>query len=70
MTIALGKSKRKRGWFDLVDDWLRQQNLVVAEDLGSVSMSEVMRVLVPGGVSYVRQDGRWTKTAKARTRHR
>ena len=33
-------------------------NLVVAEDLGKVAMAEVMRVLCPGGVAYVKQKGR------------
>jgi len=41
-------------------------NLVVAEDLGGVAMDEVTRVLCPGGVAYVKQDGRWTKTVKPR----
>ena len=41
-------------------------NLVVAEDLGAVSMDEVMRVLCPNGVSYVKQEGKWTKTVKPR----
>jgi outer membrane protein assembly factor BamB len=39
-------------------------NLVVAEDLGGVPMSEVMRVLCPGGVAYVRGRDEWTKTVK------
>jgi len=39
-------------------------NLLVAEDLQGVSMDEVLRVLVPGGVAYVKQAGRWTKTLK------
>ena len=37
-------------------------NLVVSEDLGTVPMSEVMRVLCPNGVAYI--DG--TKTVKPR----
>ncbi len=41
-------------------------NLVVAEDLGSVAMSEVMRVLCPGGVAYVKQSGTWTRKTKPR----
>ena len=41
-------------------------NLVVAEDLGRTPMPEVMRVLAPGGVAFVRKDGRWTKTVKPR----
>jgi len=49
-------------------------NLVVAEDLGGVGMDEVMRVLAPLGVAYVKQgdgpgrrslgEGGWTKTVK------
>jgi outer membrane protein assembly factor BamB len=39
-------------------------SLVVAEDLGEVSTSEVMRVLSPGGVAYVQRDGTWTGTVK------
>ncbi|MDP6542597.1 MAG: PQQ-binding-like beta-propeller repeat protein [Phycisphaerae bacterium] len=41
-------------------------NLVVAEDLGKVSMDEVMRVLCPNGVAYVKQGGAWKKTVKPR----
>ncbi|MHC4505944.1 MAG: outer membrane protein assembly factor BamB family protein, partial [Planctomycetota bacterium] len=41
-------------------------NLVVSEDLGEVPMSETMRVLCPGGVAYVKQGGKWTKTVKPR----
>ena len=39
-------------------------NLLVAEDVGRVSMAEVMRVLVPRGVACLKTDGRWTKTVK------
>ena len=39
-------------------------NLIVAEDLGEVSMTEVNRVLVPRGVAYIKTNGRWTKTVK------
>jgi len=39
-------------------------NLLVAEDLGAVSMDEVMRVLVPRGVAYVRKRDGWTTTVK------
>lgn len=42
----------------------RLVNLFVSEDLGDVPMSEVMRVLVPGGVAYVKQEGTWTKTVQ------
>jgi outer membrane protein assembly factor BamB len=41
-------------------------NLVVSEDLGAVPMSEVMRVLCPNGVAYIKSNGRWTKTVKPR----
>jgi len=40
-------------------------NLLVAEDLGDVSMDEVTRVLCPRGVAYIRQQGRWVRTVKA-----
>ena len=41
-------------------------NLLVGEDLGRVTMDEVIRVLCPNGVAYVQQDGKWTKTVKPR----
>lgn len=41
-------------------------NLVIAEDLGGVPMDEVMRVLCPRGVAYIKSDGKWTKTVKPR----
>lgn len=41
-------------------------NLVVSENLGSVPMDEVMRVLVPNGVAYLKRKGRWTKAVKPR----
>ncbi|MHC5055787.1 MAG: class I SAM-dependent methyltransferase [Planctomycetota bacterium] len=39
-------------------------NLLVAEDLGPVTMEEVTRVLAPRGVACVRKGGKWTKTVK------
>ena len=39
-------------------------NLVVAGDIGDVPIAEVMRVLAPKGVAYVKRRGRWTKTLK------
>ena len=39
-------------------------NLVVAEDLASVSAAEVMRVLSPGSAAYVKREGTWSKTIK------
>jgi len=41
-------------------------NLVVAEDLGAVPMTEIMRVLAPNGVAYIKQGGAWSKTVKPR----
>ncbi len=41
-------------------------NLVVSEDLGGIPMSEVMRVLCPGGVAYVNSGGQWSKSIKPR----
>ena len=39
-------------------------NLVVAENLGTVAMGEVLRVLCPGGVLCVRDGSTWTATVK------
>jgi outer membrane protein assembly factor BamB/SAM-dependent methyltransferase len=39
-------------------------NLLLAEDLGRVPMSEVLRVLAPRGVACVGKNGQWTKTVK------
>ncbi len=39
-------------------------NLLVAEDLGDVPMDDVLRVLAPNGVAYVKSAEKWTKTAK------
>jgi len=41
-------------------------NLVVAEDLGRVPMDEVLRVLAPAGMAYVKAGGGWKKTVKPR----
>ena len=41
-------------------------NLIVAENLHGVGMDEVMRVLCPAGVAYVKAAGQWTKTVKPR----
>ena len=41
-------------------------NLVVSERLGTVPMNEVMRVLSPKGVAYIKSKGKWTKTVKPR----
>jgi outer membrane protein assembly factor BamB len=39
-------------------------NLFVAENRGSIPTDEVLRVLAPLGVAYVKSDGRWTQTVK------
>ncbi len=39
-------------------------NLVVSENLGRISMAEVMRVLRPGGVAYIKRGQAWRKTQK------
>ena len=39
-------------------------NLLVAEDLGDISMDEVLRVLCPGGVAYLKYGNRLKKTSK------
>ena len=41
-------------------------NLVVAQNLGGVTIGEALRVLAPGGVLYAKQGGRWQKTVKPR----
>ena len=40
--------------------------LVVSENPGAVSESEVMRILCPNGVAYIRQGNRWQKLIKQR----
>jgi outer membrane protein assembly factor BamB len=39
-------------------------NLVVSENLGGIPVAEVMRVLAPGGVAYIKQSDGWAKTSK------
>lgn len=38
--------------------------LLVSEDQGRIPMEEIMRVLAPLGVAYLRQDGQWAKIVK------
>ncbi len=40
-------------------------NLLVAQDLRQISMAEVMRVLCPGGIAYLKNGDGWTKTVKS-----
>jgi len=44
-------------------------NLIVAEDLGGIAKAEAMRVLAPGGILYVKQDGQWVKTIKTQPKN-
>jgi len=44
-----------------VDNLVR---LLVSENPGEVGMDEIMRVLAPLGVAYVKQGGKWTRTVK------
>jgi outer membrane protein assembly factor BamB len=39
-------------------------NLLVAENLGDVSIKEVMRALVPRGVAYIKSGADWNQTVK------
>jgi outer membrane protein assembly factor BamB len=39
-------------------------NLVVAEDIGELPLTEVMRVLAPKGMAYIGHDGKWKKIVK------
>ena len=41
-------------------------NLLVAEELGNVSMDEVLRVLCPNGAAYLKYGSQWKKTIKPR----
>jgi outer membrane protein assembly factor BamB len=39
-------------------------NLIVVEDAASISSEEIMRVLIPDGVAYIRHDDTWKKATK------
>jgi outer membrane protein assembly factor BamB/SAM-dependent methyltransferase len=41
-------------------------NLVVSEKLGKIAINEVMRVLAPDGVAYIKNADRWAKIVKPR----
>jgi len=41
-------------------------NLVVSEDPGMIPTDEILRVLAPNGVAYIKKAGKWAKTVKAR----
>ena len=42
-------------------------NLVIAEDLGDIPESEVLRVLVPNGVGFIKQASGWKRISKPRS---
>ena len=58
---AVSVERKSPGGLPYSDDLV---NLVVVEDASGVPMPEVMRVLAPGGVAYVRKKGKATKTVK------
>ena len=41
-------------------------NIIVSENVGGVSNLELMRVLVPNGLAYIRSGRQWTRTIKPR----
>ncbi len=43
-------------------------NLVVSENIGDIPVEEIVRVLVPEGVAYIKKGDGWTKTVKIRPR--
>jgi outer membrane protein assembly factor BamB len=44
-------------------------NLIVAENIGDLPIEELMRVLVPDGVAYIKEGKKWTKKFKARPKN-
>jgi len=53
----------RRGTLPYLDNTV---NVLIAEDLGQVPMTEVMRVLCPEGAAYIAKSGRWARTRKSR----
>ena len=53
------------GYLPYIDNLV---NLVVAENIGDIPLEEVVRVLVPEGVAYIKEGDAWTKTLKIRPR--
>ncbi len=39
-------------------------NLLISDDLGEITPQEVLRVLVPNGVAYIKEGQKWTTTVK------
>jgi len=44
-------------------------NLIISENIGNLPIKEVMRVLVPDGVAYIKNGDEWTKTIKDRPKN-
>ncbi|MEK7992681.1 MAG: PQQ-binding-like beta-propeller repeat protein, partial [Planctomycetota bacterium] len=49
------------GYLPYIDNLV---NLVVAENIGDIPIEEIVRVLVPEGVAYIKEGDGWTKTLK------
>ncbi len=41
-------------------------NLLICEKPDKIAVDEIMRVLVPNGIAYLKKDGQWTKIVKPR----
>ena len=41
-------------------------NLIVSENIGNLPMKEVMRVLAPDGMAYIKEGDKWIRTLKSR----
>jgi len=44
-------------------------NLIVAENIVDLPINEIIRVLVPDGVAYIKDSGKWTKRLKSRPKN-
>jgi len=44
-------------------------NLIVSENIGNLPIKEVMRVLVPDGVAYIKDGDKWTRKFKTRPKN-
>jgi outer membrane protein assembly factor BamB len=59
--VSVDKCKSRR--LPYIDNLV---NLLVSEDLDGISMDEVMRVLCPNGVAYIKKGRSWKKIVKER----
>ncbi len=39
-------------------------NLLISENIEEVKIKEILRILVPNGIAYIKKDGKWNKTVK------